>query len=256
MLRVLASDLRKLFRDKTFLASMEANVSYALVIAVLLKIVKYFFIHESDLAAEDTCFTFQGISIFLVTASTLFTTISEYSDGCIRNKIISGARRHEVFLSAMICGMIQGLVHALIACFTSVLICFTLSSGFAILTAAEVINYWLLTALVCVTLGGFTTSLIMILGKSRFSYITGIALAVGMKIFSMEILDKLYPENGVCTLTGARLHIYLFFDRFVPYLHVTMPPHWPVADYLAGNLGLLLLATAAGLVLFRKKELQ
>ena len=47
---------------------------------------------------SDT-FNYGTISTFLIFASTLITTTSDYSDGCIRNKIISGASRVNIYLS-------------------------------------------------------------------------------------------------------------------------------------------------------------
>lgn len=52
-----------------------------------------------DILGLSDTFNYGTISTFLIFASTLITTTSDYSDGCIRNKIISGASRVNIYLS-------------------------------------------------------------------------------------------------------------------------------------------------------------
>ena len=98
--------------------------------------------------------------------------------------------------------------------------------------------------------------LIMLLGGNRSAYTAGIAVAIGMNIFGREVVDKLYPSGGVCTLTGTKLMIYSFFDSYVPYAYPAFPLHHGMGTYFAGILGLTALSVLAGLVMFNRKEIQ
>lgn len=255
MFRILYSDMRKLLHDRGFLATLSVNVFYPLVLTLFLVAISAFFYHEK-IMADQVCFQYQSIAIFLITASTLLFTMSEYSDGCIRNKIISGARRRDIFLSAAVMGGFQGVVHSMTGCITALVIRLLFSGEYQTYTIPEIADHWLITTMACISIGVFSTMLIMILGGKKASYIVGLFIATFMKIMSLEVIDKLYPEQGHCSLKGAKLAIYNFIDRFVPYTHLSIRPHRPFMEYLAGSTGLILLSLAIGLILFNQKEIQ
>ncbi|MCR4690724.1 MAG: hypothetical protein K5739_05240 [Lachnospiraceae bacterium] len=255
MFRILYSDMRKLAHDRGFLATLSVNVFYPLVITLFLMAISQIFYHER-LFADQVCFQFQSIAIFLVTAGTLLFTMSEYADGCIRNKIISGAKRSDIFLSAAVMGGFQGVLHSFTGCLTALLIRLLLTGEYQTYTIPEVADYWLITTMACASIGVFTTMLIMIFGGKKASYILGLFIATFMKIMSLSVLDKLYPEKGHCRLTGAKLAVYNFIDRFVPYTQLSFRPHRPFTDYMAGSAGLIILSLVIGLILFNRKELQ
>ena len=208
-----------------------------------------------QLVAEDVAFSFTTIAAFLVTASTLLITEREFSDGCIRNKLISGVKRSDAFLSAVAGGMLQGVLYAAAACVLSTVTSLLFTAGFESFTVTEIVDYWIMIAVSCVAIGGFSTALIMIFGGNKVSYIIGLALAFVLRVWDTFILDKLFPESGVCTLTGTKLEVYKFVDRFVPYSFMNMEPHYDLWSYFAGGAGLLLISVVIGLIVFERKEL-
>ena len=124
------------------------------------------------------------------------------------------------------------------------------------MTVAELADYWLINTMACVAIAVFSTMLIMILGGKKISYIVGIALAVGFNIFNMEVNDKLYPTQGSCSLSGMKLAVYNFYDRFVPYSYLSMRPHHSILIYLAGAAGMIAVSVIIGMFIFNNKEIQ
>ena len=253
MLRILYSDIRKTMLSRAFQICVMTNVFYHLLLVITLKVVSMVFFH-TNIASDDVGFCFTSIGIFLVTASTLITA-GEFTDGTMRNKLISGANRSEVFFSGMITGMYQGFVHAAVAFVTAMLMGLFFTTGFEGYTIPEVADFWLLITFSCMTIGGFSTAVILALGGRKISYVVGLSIAFGMKIFILYVQDKLYPESGNCHLTGAKLTLFRFTDRFIPYSYLAMRPHWDCVSYFLGCGGLILISALIGVAVFQKKEM-
>ena len=151
--------------------------------------------------------------------------------------------------------MLQGVLLSIVAFVSSMAVLPMFTEGFMNYTIPEIEDYWLLITLSCMSVGAFSTALIMIFGGSKISYVAGLAIAFVMKVLDTYVLDKLYPEKGNCTLTGAKLFLFKFIDRFIPYSYFSMEPHWDTLSYLVGCLGLILISTAVGLFVFDKKEI-
>ncbi len=254
MFRVLHADARKLLFHGGLRECLLTVTGYLLGFFLLMKLAAHFM--GAELYAYDIHSCYSSFAVFLVTACTLMTTISDFSDGCIRNKLISGAGRSAVFLSAEISGVIQALVLSAVACAESLLLALPLPDGAVPLTAGEIADLWIVNTLASMAIAVFTTMLIMVLGGRKSAFVTGIVFAVGMKIVSMEITDKLYPAQGVCSLSGTKLALYSFYDRFVPYAYLGMRPHHELWVYLAGSCGMILLSVAVGSLIFNRKEIQ
>ena len=255
MFKLLYADCRKLLYHAGMREGLAAISGYLLVYTVVMKLVSRFV--GSDITADEVHMTYSGIANLLVTACMLMTTVSDFSDGCIRNKLISGADRTAIFLSAEITGLIQAAILSAVACAESLLLSLIFTKGgMQTMTAAELADHWMINALSCMSIAVFSTMLIMVLGGSKLSYIVGIVIAVGLNIFTLMVLDKLYPEQGSCTLTGMKLTLYRFYDSFVPYAYLSMRQHHGMGSYLIGSLGLILISTVAGLLIFNKKEIQ
>ncbi len=253
MLRILYSDIRKTMLSRFFQICLVTNVSCHVLLVILLKLISKIFLH-TDIASDDVAFSFASMAIFLVTASTL-NSVSEFSDGTMRNKLISGAKRSQVFFSGMITGMYQGFVHAAAAFAAAMLTGLIFTTGFEGYTVPEVADFWLLIAASCMAIGGFSTALIMAFGGMKISYVVGLSIAFGMKIFTLYVQDKLYPEAGNCRLTGMKLAVFRFADRYVPYSYLAMRPHWDSVSYIIGCVGLILISAVIGVGLFQRKEL-
>ena len=120
MFRIFHADIRKMIHDKGFRTCLMVNILYQFFSVLILKTINILY-PKIVLYADAVAFNYGTISTFLIFASTLITTTSDYSDGCIRNKIISGASRVNIYLSGAACGLLHGLIHSVAACITSFL---------------------------------------------------------------------------------------------------------------------------------------
>ena len=255
MFKVLYADTRKLFFQRGLRECLAAVLLYITAYVALIKLVLFFV--GGELYADDVYTAYSGLAVFLISGCTLIYTVSDYDDGCIRNKLISGAGRPAVFLSAVITGGTQAVLLCAAAFIESVILaCIFTKGGLMTMTVAELADYWLINTMACIAIAVFSTMLIMILGGKKISYIVGIALAVGFNIFSMEVNDKLYPAQGSCSLSGFKLALYNFYDSYIPYSYLSMRPHHSTLTYLIGAAGLIVSSVIIGLVLFNRKEIQ
>lgn len=253
MFRNLYADTRKIFFSRGFSGGIAAIFFYQMFMSLALWAITVLLI-KGQMASEDIAFSFSFIAAFVVTASTLFMVQGDFDDGCIRNKLISGVKRSDAFLSAIISGMLQGVMFSIIAFVISMISLPIFTKGFMNYSIPEVANYWLIITLACMSIGAFSTALIMIFGGSKISYVVGLAVAFVLRIVDTFVLDKLFPEKGNCTLTGAKLELFKFIDRFIPYSYLSMEPHWDTWNYIVGSAGMIIISVVVGLLVFSKKE--
>ncbi|MBP5608319.1 MAG: hypothetical protein J6X66_08655 [Lachnospiraceae bacterium] len=255
MFKVLYADTRKLFFQRGLRECLAAVLLYLLGYVALIKLVLFFV--GGELYADDVYTAYAGLAVFLISGCTLVSTVSDYDDGCIRNKLICGAGRPAVFLSALITGGAQAVLLSMAAFIESLILAgiFT-KGGLMTMTVEELADYWLINTMACIAIAVFSTMLIMILGGKKISYIVGIALAVGFNIFNMEVNDKLYPTQGSCTLSGFKLTLYNFYDRFVPYSYLSMRPHHSTLTYMIGAAVMIVVSVIVGMIIFNNKEIQ
>lgn len=255
MIRLIYNDTRRLFTSTYFRLCILINIGYELFTVIGLKVILALFLHQ-PLHADEVAFNYNAFAIFLVTASTLLTTINDFTEGGIRNKLISGANRRDIVFSSLFMGMLHGIIHSFVACITSIVVCRTMTEGYQAYNAQEIADYWLVMTLGCMAIGVLSTALIMILGGRKSAYVVGLSFAFVMRIYTAAVLSKLYPDKGNCTLTGAKLALFRFSDRYVPYLFISTRPHWGFGSYLIGSMGLILISTVFAIVIFNKKELK
>ncbi|MCR4648064.1 MAG: hypothetical protein K5776_03210 [Lachnospiraceae bacterium] len=254
MLRILYSDLRRTLVNRLFIGCLSTNIAYQVGTAVLLKMIMWF-AFKDNITGEDISFVYSSIGIFLVTVSTLII-VSDFSEGTMRNKLISGAKRSDVFISTIFTSSFMGMAQAATAFVTESILRFFLGGELISYTIPELADFWIILTLASVSVAVFSTSMIMMIGGKKIAYFVGLLIAFAFKIISMEVTDKLYPDSGNVTLTGFKLAIYTFYDRFVPYAYFSIRPHWDTGSYILGCVGLMAISTIIGLLVFNKKELQ
>lgn len=254
MLKLLYTDIRNILFSTGIKLCVLASLAYLVGTVVISEIILHYF--NATMNADQIVTVYPSISIFVVTAATLLIFIREYSDGIIKNKMCSGAKRSSIFLSAVTSSALIAFIMSAINQIVSIGVALILTEGFYNMTAAEIAWSFLENIIVSVAIAVFSTSLIMIMGGKNASYVIGLGIAFVFKIIGMEVADKLYPEKGLCQLTGLKLTLYTFYDRFVPYAHSDGMPRWGLGSTLAGSVGTIVLAMVIGLIVFRKKEIK
>ncbi len=255
MFRNLYADTRSILLSRAFRLALRAIAIYQVLYFILMKCL-YVFVVGTALDADDISFVFTGIAAFLVTAATLFITDREFSNGCIRNKLISGVKRTDAFLSAVCGGMLQGALYTIFACLISGIFTKLFTVGYIAYSVPEVADYWLITIMTCMAIGAFSTALVMMFGGNKICYVIGLLLAFVMKVWDTFILDKLYPEKGSCTLTGAKLAVYSFVDKYIPYSYLMTRPHYGMSCYVIGCFSMVIISVVIGLIVFNRREIK
>ena len=254
MFRNLYADIRSILLSRVFGLAMLFILVGQIFNLVVIKV--FYYVIEANVQAESISFVYSSPAAFLVTAATLFITDREFSNGCIRNKIISGVKRTDAFLSAVCGGVLQAVIYTMFACVVSLILSKFFTLGFLINSTSEIADRWLITTMACVAIGVFSTSIVMMFGGSKASYVVGLFLAFVMKVWDTRILDKLYPQEGHCTLKGAELVIDRFIDRYIPYSYLVEGPHYDMGSYIIGCSAMIIVSIVIGLIVFNKRDLK
>lgn len=254
MLRLLYTDIRNILYSTGIKLIILASLVYLVGTIVVSEIILHFF--DAKMFADQIVTVYPSISIFVVTAATLLVYIREFSDGIIKNKMCSGAKRSNIFLSAVLSSALIAFIMSAINQIVSILTALVLTEGFYNMMASEIALSFMDNIIASVAIAVFSTTLIMIMGGKNISYVIGLGIAFVFKLIGMEVIDKLYPEKGLCQLTGFKLSLYTFYDRFIPYAHTDGSPRWGIGSTLAGCLGTIIIATLIGLTVFRKKDIK
>ena len=256
MLRVFYADLRNTLHNRGFLGCCFAMAGYMLFSAILLWVVLHIFLKDGALNGEDVLDSYDSLAGFVITGASLAVFSGDYTSGIVRNKIISGAKRRNIAISAITCGALIGALLCIIYVITGVVLVPFFTEGLRILRVSEAADAFLVFTLASMAVGAFSTMQVLVLGGSKVSYVVGLLTAFFLKIANIEVCEKLYPEKGLCTLQGAKLVLYRAFDRFVPYSHFSLMTRWKFTDYLIGSLSLIVISYFIGIVLFQKKEIK
>lgn len=215
------------------------------------------------------------IGIVIAIFTSLFLGV-EYSDGAIRNKISIGHKRINIYLSNLI-------IITMASLFSYLLFLVILASiGIPLFGAITITLAKLLMQLGCifVTIIAYSsifTFLAMIISNKTITAITTIMLAFGMMFYALmafdrlsqpEYIDTMIMKDGVQKIINTKNNHYLEGEkRKLIQLSIDIIPAgqmFQIAGRTVPNLkllpiyslGIIIVFTGAGLVLFKKKELK
>lgn len=254
MLKILYTDIRNIFHCIGFHICTAVSIAY-LIGNILFSFLILFFLN-GKLYADQVLISYATISIFLVTAATLLVFSKEYNDGIIKNKLVSGAKRSNIFLSSVITSAGMAFYLSVVNQITAILISLVFTQGIYNITPSEIAASFIELIIASVSIAVFSTAIVMMMGGTNLCYVVGLGLAFLFKLVSLEVMDKLYPEKGLCSLTGTKLALYTFYDKYVPYAHCDGTPRWSLVYTALGSLGLILISVVSGLIVFGKKEIK
>jgi ABC-type transport system involved in multi-copper enzyme maturation permease subunit len=181
--------------------------------------------------------------------------VKEFSDGAIRNKISSGAKRSDIFLASVITMCIAAFIMQAISMASVIISGNAFTAGFQTsFKDIVMINLCYLIAVLAITV--FDTALMFIMSGNNVSLFAVTILAVIVKLASIMILEDLYPESGEVIISGSRLEVFTFIDKYVPFMHLLGFPRFNWDAYLIGGAVLTVVSIILGLVIFEKKDLK
>ncbi|SEQ91110.1 hypothetical protein SAMN02910369_02671 [Lachnospiraceae bacterium NE2001] len=256
MLKMLYTDFRSALLNRGIQILMLVFSLYIVGYVLIMKIIMSLLDMGLALHADDVMMVYNETSIFVVTAATLIIYVSDFANGIVRNKLCAGAKRSEIFLAAIVNSVFVTLVISVLCQLLEMILALIFSEGIYNVTMSEMAFSLLETTISCISISIFSTAVIMMMGGNYASYVVGLGVAFFFKIFGIEVMRNLYPEEGPVTITGLKLAVYQFYDRYVPYSRCTGNPRWDMTSLLIGCAGLIVISVAAGLIVFNKKELK
>lgn len=257
MLSMLYADLRRLWTQKLVCLGFPILVfGYSLFYSVFDKVLMIAFDANPEENVADLNLTLYPsmAAIILGLLATIYIT-TDFQEGTIRNKILVGAKRRHIYLASCVIAAGMAFVLQLVFSLATILFGNTIFDGF-LLSYQQIAEQMAIYALAGVSIAVLFTTLVFLFGNSKAVFVICPAVALVFRIAALVILDKLYPVDGVCKLTGARLHVYTFLDQYCPFMHLMDFKRWDNMSYLLGNLGLIVISMMIGIVSFNRKEMK
>ncbi|WP_101772483.1 ABC transporter permease subunit [Peptostreptococcus faecalis] len=216
----------------------------------IFEVIACFKLSANSTPIEFTLFiTFQVISIVIAIYFSLFLG-TEYSDGTVRNKIIIGHKRENIYFANLITGILSITIMYILIILVGLIMGLLLGGEFnysieKILAAGIVIWFACISYISIFNLVGMIS-----LSKANSSIIS-------LLISFFTIFFGIYVTNK---LSSPKLNkIYVFLYEFNPWgqilegIKINMESPWKLISYA---ILLSIITTVVGLIIFRKKDLK
>lgn len=188
------------------------------------------------------------IGIMLSVFSSLFTG-TEYNDGTIRNKIISGHRRASIYLANGITCSFAGIIISIIS-ILAVLIVGAPMFGSLQMPIGLLVLHTATALLVCLTYASVFNLIAMLIANRTYTAITCILLAVLLLPISFKIYDLL-------GINAAQSQMSEMATFIISSLSFSMAESTLlVITILSGCILLIFISNLIGILLFRRKDLK
>lgn len=223
-----------------------------------------------------------GFAPFICMVAAIFISLylgTDYSDGAIRNKLMVGRTRNEIYMSNwLVCvtgALLLCLAYAVPATVLSLLLL-----GPAQATAGAFLMVGLLSALVAAAISSVYVLVSMACQHKAVTSVVCLVIAIVLFIAAMTISNALsqpptyegmvtFTENGMETLddsvpnpaylTGTKRAVYEFLNDFLPVNQAIQCNSMEVANplrFALCGLGIILASIFGGLGLFARKDLK
>ena len=255
MYRMLTADLRRLFRNRSFhfiligYAFIYTSLSPAIIALIDL------FKHDPAEYADSFISDQAGTVALVISVFTSLFLIAEFTEGSVRNKLSTGAKRSEIFLSVVVTMIIASFCIQAVS-FLSIIISGNLFMAGFESPVSDIILINLVYFIAISSIAAFDTALIYIFTGEKITAFLGTIIAVIMKLASMAVVEGLFAEDGSVKLTGSKLIIFSTFDKYVPFAHLTGLPRYGWDGYITGALILGLFSVMIGLLIFSKRDIK
>lgn len=260
MRKLLAADFAQLLRDKVFWAAFAFMiVSTAILVVSTHNMIALDNYAPGTWTAETSMFCMLP-SVGIVNAIWLHLFIgSDYDQGTIRNKFISGHTRRAIFFSHWLIAS----AGALIILAASLVLGTVLSAHYFQTFALDVSNLcWLFLscAMLTVAYAAINVALAMNISHKASSVVCGMIVMLVLSIFA-SYLEVMLSSTLVSGWTPVTLkdHLILFIYDLLPsgqcsQINAMMFDHlarWPLYSLI-----LIVFVTAAGFLLFKRKDIK
>lgn len=198
---------------------------------------------------------YAGLASWYMAAIITMILHTDFENGIVRNKLITGKSRTAVTLSYCTASSVISVVMQIAASCAAALSAFILGADFAGVSADGIIRYTLVASAAGAAVSVFFTVLYLAFCNYKAVIALPLVCAAITKTALLMMYEKLYPESGECTLPAGKQMVYTFIDRFVPAAHMTGALRWDSLSYAAGISVSLVICLAAGCAVFERKNI-
>ena len=200
MRKLLSANFSRLWRDKIFWVCMGAMLVYSVVYMMngcrqaTVDMAGY------DYGIEEYYFHFAlSISMFCALFSSMFFG-TEYSDGTIRNKIVVGHTKTDIYIASLVTTVTATLLIMLVWLIGALAAIPTL--GVWKMTVLELFSYLLVAVLSVMAFSGICTFVCMTVTNKAYTVMVSMLLVLGLLIFASMLYNGLsQPE----TISGIQI---------------------------------------------------
>ena len=276
MNKLLRSNFARLWRDKLFWLCMGAMLVYA--VAFMLNGCRQATVDMSEYqySIDNYYFHFAlSIGLFCSVCGSMFFG-TEYNDGTIRNKIIVGHTREDIYLASLITTFAATLL--IMSVWLAGALVAVPALGFWKMGVLRLLGYLLIAVLFVLALSAIFTVINMLSSGKANTFLISVLLFIGLLLLASMVynglsepemisgvqiiqngLDMTKPSPNPNYVTGMRREIYDFIVDFLPtgqglrmwQLEVIHPVRMVVS-----SLFITVVATAGGMFAFRRKNIR
>lgn len=279
MSKLLSSNFSRLWKNKIFWLCMSGMLAYAVIYMLSAGKKTFSSLTGEIYTLEHYYFQFMVyIGFFFAVVSSMFLG-TDYSDGTIRNKLIVGHTRTNVYLANLIVTCVAGL---LIMCvwFIGALVGVP-ALGFFTFSPVKLVAYFLFCILLVAAYSAINTFVAMLSSNKTTTVLVSLALAFGLLLCASLIYNALEVPETINTMSGITISgtaapvgetvanpnyiggalrsVFQMLLNVLPtgqsvnvaFLKVEQP-YIMILSSMAVTVGI----TALGIVLFRKKDLK
>lgn len=275
MCKLLRANLDRLKRDKMYWGGMICMIAYCIMVVIS----QYRTMKEYNMECQLDNFLFASFMMIGIELSVVISLFvgTEYSDGTIRNKIVVGMSRGDIYLANSITCSIGAVVSALLTTLFVMMVGVPLF-GWVGMKISELLLMILIYAVAVVAYTSIYNLAAMLCSNKAYTAIINVVLSFGLLFASIylqqmlsakEMIDQgVLGENGGIVfetienpsyLTGTAREIHQFFFELLPSGQgmqvVCMEVMHPYRMLLYSTI-LIILCNAIGVWIFKKKDLK
>ena len=256
MINNLKSDFLRIAISKKYIAlimfiSVVLPVGSEIILNALYKIMNI-----KPICSLNDYMTFQTEEVLYLALLITYYLHFEMEEGILRNKIISGKKRENIYLSyCIMLSSIAVLMLLLSVCSTGLTVIF-LGYEFEADLIMKLFKMLGLQILSSIAVCFIMVTVYFICGTSKAAIVIPGCIAIASRIGLLVVFDKLYPENGVCLLTGVKLWVFKFIEQYVPFSFLAVAPRISIIKGACGCVLFICLSAFVGVVAIKNVDLK
>lgn len=275
MSKLLSAQFTRLKKNKLFWAEMAAMFVFAVV--MISTQYREHIQYEVEVSLDSVLFGYaMPMGIIMAVFSSIFLG-TEYSDGTIRNKIIIGYSRGNIYFA----NLITNIAVAFLMCLSYLLAVVAIGLpliGSATIDTVVILEILLGTLILSVAFCSIFTMISMVYGNKAAVAVISILLVIGLFLFAAYINSRLeapqyineyvidsagnmqdQPVLNPKYLTGTKRAVYEFLYDFLPtgqsvqYMTMAVKHLWRLPLY---SLIITMVTTVTGAAVFKRKDIK